>query len=241
MSDGYFDQEMAEIYDQLGSDTEALSHAVDVLAELAFDGTALEFAVGTGRVALPLQEKGIRVTGIELSKPMVAQLRQKPGGEGMDVTIGDMATTRVEGAFSLVFLVFNTIDNLTTQAAQVACFENAAAHLVPGGRFVVETNVPPVQRIPFGETKRAFALTPDHWGIEEVDIATQEHTSHHIWMKDGVQSQTSIPFRYAWPAEMDLMARIAGLELESRWEDWRKTPFTRTSMRHISVWRKPPQ
>jgi SAM-dependent methyltransferase len=239
--DGFFDDAVAETYDRDhgGTDQELIQLTVETLHQLAFDETALEFAAGTGRIAIPLNERGVRVKGIELSKPMVAQLRKKKGGAALDIVIGDMTSTRIEGSFSLVFLVFNTIDNLTSQEAQIECFKNASAHLKPGGRFLIETQVPPIQKIPFGETKLAFARTTDHWGIDEFDIATQQYSSHHIWTENGSQSQLSVPFRYAWPAEMDLMAKLAGLELEHRWEDWQRKPFSRFSRSHISVWRKP--
>ncbi len=239
--DGVFDERVAQTYarDHCGMDSALIRLTVDRLAELADGGRALEFAIGTGRIALPLQDRGVPVAGIELSKPMVAQLRSKAGAEAIDVAIGDMTATRMTGRFSLVFLVFNTIDNLTTQEAQVACFENAAAHLEPGGRFLIETLVPPIQKLPFGETRLAFARSEDHWGIDEFDVATQTYASHHIRTVDGAQSQLSVPFRYAWPAEMDLMARLAGLDLEHRWQDWNKAAFTRFGTSHVSVWRKP--
>lgn len=239
--DGYFDEAVAETYDRDhgGTDPRLIQATVDVLSELASGGAALEFAIGTGRIALPLIGRGVPVKGIELSRAMVAKLREKDGGTDIEVAIGDMTTARVEGCFSLVFLVFNTIDNLTNQAAQVACFRNAAAHLEPGGRFVVETQVPPIQRIPYGETKLAFACSDDHWGIDEFDVVTQQYASHHIWIEDGKHSRVSVPFRYAWPAELDLMAQLAGLELEHRWGDWKRAPFTNQSKSHVSVWRKP--
>jgi hypothetical protein len=170
---------------------------------------------------------------------MVARLRRKPGGADIEVNIGDMTTTRVEGSFSLVYLVFNTINNLTTQDAQVACFRNAAAHLEPGGVFVVEVGVPPLQRLPMGETLLAFGRSDTHWGIDEIDVVTQAFTSHHLTMADGETRRFSVPFRYAWPAELDLMARLAGLTLKERWENWRREPFTILSDRHVSVWERP--
>ena len=173
-----------------------------------------------------------------MSSAMVDQMRRKDGGSEIEVVVGDMTNCRVEGAFSLVFLVFNTIDNLTTQQAQVACFENAARHLAPGGRFLVETQVPPIQRIPFGEDKVAFACDDAHWGVDEFNTVDQTYSSHHIWLRGSEIERLSVPFRYAWPAEMDLMAQIAGMTLESRWEDWSQRPFTSTSRKHISVWRK---
>jgi len=239
--DGLFGDDVAADYDRIHGlgDTAVDQLALGVLQELASGGDALEFAIGTGRIALPLHARGVPVTGIELSKAMVAKLREKEEGPAIDVTIGDMATTRLGTTFSLVFLIFNTIDNLTSQAAQVACFENAAAHLKPGGRFVIETLVPPIQKVPFGETKLAFSRSDQHWGIDEFDVVTQHYTSHHVRFENGTHRQVSVPFRYAWPGEFDLMARIAGLELEHRWAGWDKSEFTRTSKSHVSVWRKP--
>jgi SAM-dependent methyltransferase len=213
---------------------EAVARAVDVLAELAGDGGALELAIGTGRIALPLAERGVRVHGIDLSKPMVEQLRAKPGGDAIPVTIGDLATTRVDGSFRLVYLVYNTINNLTTQDAQVACFENAAAHLEPGGSFVVEVGVPDLQRLPPGERYVAFSVRDDYVGVDEYDVVRQGLVSHH----QSTGRRLSMPFRYVWPSELDLMARIAGLTLRERWEDWTRAPFTAASRSHVSVWEK---
>jgi len=237
----FFGRDVAATYDRDhgGTDPALVRQTVETLSELAEGGDILECAIGTGRIALPLLQRGHRVAGIELSPDMVAQMRAKPAADQIEVTIGDMTTAEVEGAFALVCLVFNTIDNLTTQDAQVACFRNAARHLAPGGRFVVETLVPPVQRLPFGETLLAFDRSPAHWGIDEFDIASQSYSSHHIWRENGTERQVSIPFRYAWPAEMDLMAQIAGLAPEHRWSDWARAQFTLHSRSHISVWRKP--
>jgi SAM-dependent methyltransferase len=229
--------EWADRYDaSLGAmgEPEAVARAVDVLAELAGDGGALELAIGTGRIALPLAERGVRVHGIDLSKPMVEQLRAKPGGDAIPVTIGDLATTRVDGSFRLVYLVYNTINNLTTQDAQVACFENAAAHLEPGGSFVVEVGVPDLQRLPPGERYVAFSVRDDYVGVDEYDVVRQGLVSHH----QSTGRRLSMPFRYVWPSELDLMARIAGLTLRDRWEDWTRAPFTGTSRAHVSVWEK---
>jgi SAM-dependent methyltransferase len=179
------------------------------------------------------------VHGIDLSPQMVAELRAKPGAEAIGVTVGDFATTRVEGRFRLAYLLRNTIMNLTTQEAQVACFENAAAHLAPGGRFVIEVVVPALQRLPPGETIRPFAVTPAHLGFEEFEVATQIAISHHYWMLGGQFETFSVPFRYVWPAELDLMARLAGMTLEERWSDWARSPFTSDSTQHVSVWEKP--
>ncbi|SFR46828.1 Methyltransferase domain-containing protein [Yoonia tamlensis] len=239
MTHNYFDSDVAGSYDQLHGQGD-IAGTVDTLAELADNGPILEFAIGTGRIALPLAARGFKVKGIELSGAMVDELRKKEVGTPMEIAIGDMCTTRVAGEFSLVCLVFNTIDNLTNQDAQVACFENAAAHLADGGRFVIETLVPPIQKIPFGETQRAFACDETHLGIDSFDITTQRYSSTHVWMDQGQHSYLSVPFRYTWPAELDLMARIAGLTLEHRWADWAKSPFTNQSTSHVSVWRKAP-
>lgn len=242
MTDGYFDDRVAQTYDRDhgNTDPKRIARCVEVLADLAGDGPILEFAIGTGRIALPLAATGRCVKGIELSRAMVDELRKKEQGPPLEVAIGDMTTVRVPGTFALVCLVFNTIDNLTTQDAQLACFENAARHLAPGGCFVIETQVPPLQRLPFGETRLAFDATDRHFGVEEVDVATQNHVSHHIWIdEDGTHRKLSVPFRYAWPAALDLMARLAGLTLEHRWSDWDRTPFDRFSRAHVSVWRAP--
>ena len=238
--DGYFDEKVAESYDNdsVMSDPMVIAPAVDVLAELAGSGRALEFAIGAGRIALPLAQKGVVVHGIELSRAMVAKLRDKEGGAKIDVTIGNMAAVRVAGQFSLVYLVFNAINNLTTQEAQVACFRNAASHLEPGGCFLVEVGVPPLQRLPVGETTLAFGRTAKHWGIDEFDVVTQEFTSHHIRIENGKCEQTSIPFRYVWPAELDLMAQLVGLTLVERWGNWQQEPFTALSSGHVSIWQK---
>ena len=240
--DGYFGERVAARYDESSAeafDASVLDPMLDVLAGLAGDGRALELGIGTGRVALPLAARGVPVHGIELSNAMVARLRAKPGGPDIGVTIGDFSSTRVEGAFSLAYLVFNTIFNLTTQAAQVACFANVAAHLEPGGCFVIETGVPELQWLPPGETMRAFHVSQTHWGVDEYDVAAQALTSHHIEVIDGRAERMSIPFRYAWPAELDLMAQMAGMRLRGRWSGWRREPFTRDSRKHVSVWEKP--
>jgi SAM-dependent methyltransferase len=240
--ENHFDGWVAANYDATVADRfdpAVLEPTVDLLAELAGDGRALELAVGTGRVALPLTARGVDVAGIELSEAMVTQLRAKPGGDALAVTMGDMTTTRVDGAFGLVYLVFNTINNLLTQDAQVACFENAAAHLAPGGCFVVEVGVPALQWLPPGERIRPFEATDTHLGFDEYDVARQWMASHHLYRLDGEWQEFTMPFRYVWPSELDLMARIAGLRLRDRWEDWHRTPFTATSRAHVSVWEKP--
>lgn len=238
--DGYFGADIASSYDRIhNSDGLEVERSIaKVLHELAFDGTALEFAIGTGRIAVSLHELGVSVKGIELSKAMAAQLQKKDHGASIDVTIGDMTNTFLDEEFSLVFLIYNTIDNLTSQDAQLACFKNAALHLKAGGRFVIETLVPPIQKIPFGETMLAYDRSDQHWGTDEFDVTTQNYTSHHLRLENGAYRELSIPFRYAWPSELDLMAKFAGLELESRWADWGKSDFTNISSRHVSVWRK---
>ena len=240
MSDGAFDETVASRYDRdvdAAVDRDEAERAIVVLAELAGDGRALEFAIGTGRVAIPLADRGVETHGIELSRAMVEVMSAKQGAERIPVTIGDMATTRVDGTFSLVYLVFNTITNLLTQAEQVACFDNAAAHLEPGGHFVVETFVPQLRRLPPGERYVPFDVGPGHIGIDEYDVVEQRLTSHHVWTADGTRFQSH--HRYGWPAEYDLMARLAGLDLVDRWADWARRPFTNSSTAHVSVWRKP--
>jgi hypothetical protein len=154
------------------------------------------------------------------------------------VTIGDFAATRVAGTFKLAYLVRNTIMNLTTQDEQVECFRNVAAHLEPGGCFVIEVMVPELQRLPPGDTVRAFEVTPTHLGFDEIDVATQGLISHHYWIVDGQLETFSPPFRYVWPSELDLMARLAGMTLRERWSDWSRQPFTSDSTSHVSVWEK---
>jgi SAM-dependent methyltransferase len=237
----FFGEQVAARYDELSDEMFAPSvvdPAVDFLAGLAGEGDALEFGIGTGRVALPLAQRGVRVKGIDLSEAMVERLRAKPGGAEIQVEIGDFATTTIAGSFTLAYLVFNTINNLTTQDAQVACFENAAAHLEPGGCFVIEVGVPSLQRLPPGETVRPFRVTPTRLGFDEYDIAAQGLISHHFRVVGDRLEARSIPFRYVWPAELDLMARIAGMTLRERWSGWEREPFTSESTKHISVWEK---
>ena len=239
--DGYFDEHVAARYDLSSAEMFAarvVDPVVDFLREIAAGGCALELGIGTGRIALPLSQRGVPVHGIELSNAMVARLRAKPGAENISVTIGDFATTRVDRSFSLAYLVFNTIMNLTTQAAQVACFRNVAAQLEPGGCFVVEVSVPDLQRLPPGETIRAFHVSETRWGLDEYDVATQGLTSHHFELLDGILQRRSIPFRYAWPAELDLMAQLAGMSLRERWSGWKRELFTSESRTHVSVWAK---
>ena len=237
----HFAGEVAARYDETSAAmfaADAVDPVVDVLAGLAGDGRALEFGIGTGRIALPLAARGVDVSGIELSEDMVAVLCAKDGGT-MDVAIGSFADTRVAGSFSLVYLVFNTIENLTTQALQVACFANAAAHLAPGGRFLIEVGIPELRALPWGQTGVVFAMEDDHWGLDEYDVANQGLVSHHFERVDGELRRNSIPFRYAFPAEFDLMAQLAGLELHARWADWDRSAFGSESRKHISVWQKP--
>jgi len=213
--------------------------SVDVLAGLAGDGRALELAIGTGRIALPLARRGVGVHGIDLSRAMVARLRAKPGGDAIGVTIGDFATTRVDGTFSVAYLVFNTIMNLTTQAAQVACFGNAAAHLEPGGCFVIEVGIPDLRRLPPGQDVVPFHVSPTRWAFDSYDTATQAMSSNYVHVTGGRGEYTSFPFRYVWPAELDLMAQLAGLRLRERWDGWTREPFTSDSRQHVSIWEKP--
>lgn len=241
-TDGVFDEHVARTYDDDSAamfDPEVLGPTVDFLAELADGRRALEFAIGTGRVALALSARGVDVSGVELSRAMAAEMAAKPGAAGIPVTIGDMATTRVDGTFGLVYLVYNTITNLGTQDEQVACFCNAAAHLDVGGHFVIEVFVPALRRLPPGENLIAFDVSDGHVGVDEYDIANQRLTSHHFWSGRADTFESS--HRYAWPAEYDLMARIAGLTLRERWSDWQHTPFTSDSTSHVSVWEKKPR
>ena len=211
---------------------------VDFLAALAGDGGALELAIGTGRVALPLAERGVCVAGIELSPDMLAQLRAKPGADAIEVALGDMTTTRVDRSFRLVYLVFNTINNVTTQDAQVACFANAAAHLEPGGCFVIEVGVPDLQRLPPGQTAVPFTVRDDRLGFDTYDVVTQEMWSHHHWRDGDAWQALAMPFRYVWPSELDLMARLAGMRLRERWAGWRRELFAADSRSHVSVWER---
>ena len=239
MPEDYFDERVAARYDFSEADMfapEVVDPIVGVLAELAGDGAALELGIGTGRIALPLSRRGVPVHGIDLSEAMVARLQAKPGAEDIGVTIGDFATTTVEGRFTVAYLVFNTIMNLTTQAEQVACFRNVAAHLEPGGCFVIEVGVPDLQRLPPGETVRAFAVGATRLGFDEYDVATQGLVSHHYRVSEGTLEVNAVPFRYVWPAELDLMAQLAGMTLRERWGGWRREPFTNDSRAHVSIW-----
>jgi SAM-dependent methyltransferase len=220
-------------------DPAVVGPAVEFLAALAQGGPALELGIGTGRIALPLAQQGVAVHGIDLSEAMVAKLHEK-GAKDIAVTIGDFATTTAGREFALVYLVFNTIMNLTTMDAQIACFQNAADHLRPEGRFVIEVGVPQLQRLPPGETVRPFEVRPDRFGFDEFDVASQGLVSHHYAVREGKLEATSVPFRYVWPSELDLMARLAGMALRERWADWDRQRFTSDSRKHISVWEKLP-
>ncbi|TFV63236.1 class I SAM-dependent methyltransferase [Geodermatophilus sp. DF01-2] len=242
MAVDHFTGWIAERYDESAAETfvpAVVDPVVDLLTDLAGTGAALELGIGTGRIALPLSARGTSVHGIDLSSDMVAQLRVKPGAERIPVAMGDFAATSVDETFALACLVFNTIMNLTTQEEQVACFRNVARHLEPGERFVVEVGVPDLRRLPPGETARPFLVSPTRLGFDEYDVAQQRLVPHHHVLTDGQWRATSIPFRYVWPAELDLMARLAGMELEARWGGWDRQPFTAESRAHVSVWRKP--
>lgn len=238
-------REIAEAYDAIYSgmsEPAVVDPMVEVLAELANGGPALEFAVGTGRLALPLRARGLAVHGIELSPHMAAQLRAKPGSDAVPVTSGDMISTRVPGTLTLVYLVANTVMNVTTQDEQAAVFANAAAHLDPGGCFLVEVIVPQLRSVPRGEVGRIFTLDPDHVGIETFDDLVGQIAWSHHWMEvDGRLVRHSAPYRYVWPSELDLMAKLAGLHLRERWGAWDRTPFTSESTRQIAVFEKDSQ
>ncbi|MFC9440052.1 class I SAM-dependent DNA methyltransferase [Nocardia sp. NPDC057030] len=240
--DDHFGERVAATYDESYAalfEPDVVGPMVDLLAELAAGGRAVEFGIGTGRVALPLARRGVPVHGIDLSRAMLARLRAKPDAAAIGTTVGDFATTRVDGTFSVAYLVFNTIMNLTTQAAQVACFANAAAHLEPGGCFVVEVGVPDLRRLPPGQTMVPFQDGPTRWAFDRYDVATQQLSSNYLDVSDGRGEYRSIPFRYVWPAELDLMAQLAGLHPRARWTDWTRTPFTNESRHHVSIWSKP--
>ena len=240
--DGYFGAAIATGYDDPDdpmNQAGAIDPVVDVLEALAASGRVLEFAIGTGRIGLPLRRRGVDVHGIELSKAMLQHLRSKEGGADIPVIVGDMTTARAEGTFRLVYLVYNTIMNVVTQQGQVAVFRNAAAHLEPGGAFVIEVGVPDLQLLPFGETHRVFDFGERHIGIDEYDVVSQGLVSHHFDIRNGRITSSSGPFRYVWPSELDLMADMAGLRLRERWADWNREPFTRLSHKHVSIWEKP--
>ena len=243
MREDHFSGPTAKSYDADSTDQfdpAVVGATVDFLFELAGNGAALELGIGTGRIALPLSARGVTVKGIDLSPDMVAQLQAKPGADAIEVTIGDFATTTVDGSFRLAYLVYNTIQNLTSQDDQVACFVNVGRHLEPGGCFVIEVEVPPLRRLPPGETALAFRVTPDRLGFDTFDVAQQLGVSHHYWVSGGRAGTFSLPYRYVWPAELDLMARLAGLRLRERWSGWKREPFTAESTMHVSVWEKVP-
>lgn len=225
----WFAGPVADRYDEDTADM-PVEPVLDFLEPLA-GGGALELAIGTGRIAVPLAARGVRVAGIDLSPDMVAQLRKKT--DAIPVEIGDYATTRVDASFSLAYIVFNSISNQTTQEGQVATFANAASHLEPGGRFVIEVGIPHTARV------EVFDLGDAHVGIDEYEPGTQHFVSHHFSLVDGAWVRNSVPFRSASPGEYDLMARLAGLELRERWADWDRSPFTAESTEHVSVWEKP--
>lgn len=239
MSRDYFDEPIAARYDERWAslaEADVVDPTLDFLAALAGTGAALELGVGTGRIALPLSARGVRVHGIDLSPAMLERLRAKPGAERIGLTIGDFASTTVDERFTLAYLVRNTIANLTSQDRQVDCFRNVAAHLEPGGHFVIELYVPELRRLPPGETFHVFDVSASHFGFEEYDVATQIAYSHHYWVQDGQLETFSAPFRYVWPSELDLMARLAGMTLSQRWSTWTREPFTHESRSHVSVW-----
>lgn len=239
--ENYFPESVAATYDESSAamfEAVAVDPAVEVLAGLAGEGRALELGIGTGRIALPLAGRGVEVHGIELSPAMADRLRAKPGGEAIGVTFGDFATARAPGTFSVAYLVFNTIMNLTSQDAQVDCFRNVAAHLEPGGTFVIEVMIPQLRKLPPGQNTVPFHVGETRLGFDTYDTATQAMASHHVSVVDGQGSFRSIPFRYVWPAELDLMARLAGMRLRDRWADWSGAAFTGESESHVSVWEK---
>ncbi len=241
MTENYFEEWVAKHYSVLWEhlfDPEVVNPAVSFLAGLAGGGSALELGIGTGRLAIPLSSRSVRVHGIELSRAMVEELREQPGAGDIKVTIGDFTTARVAGTFTVAYLVRNTIMNLTTQDAQIDCFRNVADHLEPGGCFAVEVVVPPWQRLQPGETVVPFDIGPTHLGFDEIEVVTQSSFSHHYWFLDGETRNFSAPFRYVWPSELDLMARLAGMRLRERWSDWNRAPFTSSSRSHVSVWEK---
>jgi hypothetical protein len=240
--EGFFGERVASVYDEHAAgmfDPAVVTPVINMLAGFAGQGGALELGISTGRIALPLAERGVRVAGIDSSEAMVARLRAKPGGGDLEVAIGDFASTRVGGEFALVYLIFNTINNLVTQDAQVACFENAAAHLGRGGRFVIETTVPDLQNLPVGQTIIPFRAEPGGVSFDVYDVVSQRFSSQHFDFVDGRVEAHPVEFRYAWPAELDLMARLAGLRLQDRWAGWRREPFTSLSRGHVSVYEKP--
>ena len=241
MAETHFDEWIAQHYETLWPelfDPAFVEPTLDFLADLAGTGAALEFGIGTGRIALPLSCRGVRVHGIELSPAMITQLHTQAGAEKIGVTLGDFATATVEGTFSVVYLLRNTITNLTSQNEQVECFRNAATHLEPGGTFVIENYVPELRRIPPDENTHVFTATPTHIGVGEYDVVNQIEVSRHWWLVDGDLKTFSSPHRYVWPSELDLMSQLAGMALRERWSGWHREPFTAESRSHVSVWEK---
>jgi SAM-dependent methyltransferase len=238
----YFGEDVAIRYDASAGamfDADVLDPTVDLLAELAGNRPALEFAIGTGRVALPLAARGVRVSGIELSTAMAERLRAKDHDQRIQVTIGDMTEMRVEGRFGLVYLVYNTIGNVDTQDQQVAVFANASAHLEPGGCFVIEVGVPRLRHLPPGDDAHVFSHAPGYVGYDRyVDLVTQQAVSHHFYADESGTRDFRTPFRFVWPSELDLMAQLAGMPLRDRWAGWDRAPFTAESTSHVSVWEK---
>lgn len=240
--DGYFDEAAAERYDEFSGsmfDPEKVDPVVDFLADLAEGGSLLELGVGTGRIALPLVRRGLEVDGIDMSVAMTDRLRSKGDGDKVGITIGDFASFSTGKKYSVAYLVFNTIMNLTTQEAQVACFQNVANHLEPGGLFVIEVSIPKLQRLPVGETIRPYKMTDSRMSFDEYSVADQGLISHHFTLTDGIWDRMSIPFRYVWPDELNLMARLAGMSLYGRWSGWKQEPFTNDSETLVAVWQKP--
>ena len=241
VNEDHFGHGIAESYDDDESSEFApsvIEPIVSLLTELSSRGSALEFGIGTGRIALPLRERGVDVEGIDLSSAMLEQLMKKPGGDQVRTVTGDFTTTSMGRTYDLVYLIFNTIMNVTSQTEQVACFGNAAAHLAHEGRFLVEVAIPDIRRLPPGETIRPFRVEPDALGFDEYDVANQGLISHHYRLHGDRVIEHSVPFRFVWPAELDLMATMAGLTLRSRWSDWQRAPFTSESLKHVSVWEK---
>jgi SAM-dependent methyltransferase len=239
--EGYFGEGVAAVYDEHSAsmfDPAVVGPAVEQLAALAEGGRVLEFAIGTGRIALPLAERGVPVAGMDRSEAMLERLREKPGAERVEASVGDMASTRVDGEFSLVYLVFNTIFNVTTQDGQVACFQNAATHLRSGGRFVIEARVPELQRLPLGQTVLPWRAEPDALSYYVYDVVSQRLSGRHYYLQEGRIQPSPIEMRYAWPSELDLMARLAGMRLQHRWGGWSREPFTALSPSHVSVYAK---
>ncbi len=241
MTKDYFGEGVAERYDEGAADLstpEVVGPVVEFLADLAGAGRALEFGIGTGRIGLPLHERGVPVDGIDLSPAMLRQLRAKPGADSIHAVEGDFASAKMDSTYSLVYLVFNTINNLTTQDGQIACFQNASDHLEPGGHFVIEVGVPKLRMLPPGQNLHTFHLSEDRWGIDEYHFACQEFTSHHFAVRGGELRRMSVPFRYVFPEELDLMAKMAGMKRVGRWAGWQHEPFTDDSSMHVSVWQK---